>query len=199
MVHAFLKRSTVKGYPREELLVRCGLLLHKLSFFLPCQNMVVVLPHEVAHFSEDRDVHMTRLVRIALLVTVLGVLVSCASSTHHSMDVLSMTGTVEGHLDTCSAQGFPGLPPYSTGTVNVYKASVYAKVFKSGVEHALQSQDSLAKATTSPNHPFRFVLPEGSYTLVGTYAMPGSNARSVITVQVKQGAVQHANLPDMCK
>ncbi len=142
---------------------------------------------------------MHRDLRIALLVAVLGVLVSCAGPTQHSSHVLSMTGTVEGHLDTCAGMIFPGIPPYSTGTVTVYRASVYAKVFKSDVEHALQSQDSLAKATTSPNHPFRFVLPEGSYTLVGTYAMPGSNARSVITVRVKRGAVQHANLPDMCK
>ncbi len=135
---------------------------------------------------------------LLILCLVMGSAASCAVASHHSRTHASTKGTVEGYLDTCAAIGWPNMPKYASGTVTVYGTGVHNSPASDPSSIMPPKKDAIAEQQVTPERPYRFVLPAGSYILVGTYGAPGSKGGSIITVMVHPGSTEHLDLPNVC-
>lgn len=141
--------------------------------------------------------------RIALLAVVVavGVISQAGCGTAATPDRDGRTGAVVGGIDPCEGTAVRGGPRYAAGTVRVARLARLRSSL-AGVEEEraalISSKQMVATATVAQNGLYRFRLSPGAYVLGAVFPPPG-NAHPFIGFTVRAGAVEHVNIPNMCK
>lgn len=107
-------------------------------------------------------------------------------------------GVVVGGIDPCEGIYIPSGPRYAAGTVTVLRGVVTWQNVGPGVTKAVLPATVVAKQAVKENSSYRFTLGPGSYVLLGRYAAEGSNAGPFVQIQIRAGAYDLVDIPDLC-
>jgi len=106
-------------------------------------------------------------------------------------------GLVVGGIIPCAALAPPSGVEYAAGTVTALEGKMTWRPTGPGTSVAVFPKAVAARETVAMNGSYQFALAPGDYVLQA-HLPPPANVTPFVSVTVKAGTTQHADIPNVC-